>query len=261
MTRQQALVWGRAYALATVVAVPALGWAQATSGGVSDKPDTPFKLATFEAQNKVRLGLVLGDRVLDISGANQQLTKQAKLATVAIPAEMRALIEEYDRVKPRLYQIANYFKAANLDKATFAFAVASVSFKAPIKYPWEPAGGGGELQGPRRGNGRHPGRHRTGAGGRGNGRRAGPARGSRLRLRLREDSTPPPPRASCLTATRPSSSPSRRGPASSIRANLSTSSTGVSAQTTRWSWRSSWDRGRRTGCPGSRPTTTSSATA
>ncbi len=149
---------------------PGVGAGQ--SGGVSDKPDTPFKLATFEAQNKVRLGMVLGDTVLDISGANQQLTKQAKLATVAIPAEMRALIEEYDRVKPRLYQIANYFKAANLDKATFAFAVASVSFKAPIKYPWNLLAAAANSKAHAAGNGRHPGRHCTGAGGRCNGRRA-----------------------------------------------------------------------------------------
>ena len=99
--------------LAALVAVPVLGREQAARGGVSDRPDTPFKLATFEAQSKVRLGHGPGvDKVLDIAGANQQLAQQAKLAAVAIPTEMRTLIEEYDRVKPRLYQIANYFKTA-----------------------------------------------------------------------------------------------------------------------------------------------------
>ncbi len=122
--------------LAALVAVPVLGREQAARVSVSDKPDTPFKLATFEAQGKVRLGMVLGDTVLDIAGANQQLAQQAKLATVAIPTEMRTLIEEYEHVKPRLYQIANYNKTANLGSAPFAFDVAAVSFKAPIKYPW-----------------------------------------------------------------------------------------------------------------------------
>lgn len=122
--------------LAVLVAVPVLGREQAARGGVSDKPDTPFKLATFEAQSTVRLGMVLGDKVLDIAGANQHLTQQVKLAAVVIPTQMRTLIEEYERVKPRLYQIANHFKTANLGTAAFAFDVANVSFKAPIKYPW-----------------------------------------------------------------------------------------------------------------------------
>jgi len=136
MTRQQVGILCGAFALAAIAAVPLMGREQAARAGVSDKPDTPFKLATFEAQGKVRLGLLLGDTVLDIAGANQRLAQQAKLAAVAIPTEMRTLIEEYDRVKPRLYQIANYFKAADLAAAPFAFDVAKVSFKAPIKYPW-----------------------------------------------------------------------------------------------------------------------------
>jgi acylpyruvate hydrolase len=102
---------------------------------VSDKPDTPFRLATFEAGGKLRLGLVLETRVLDIAGANDALSKTSGLATMRMPNEMRELIENYDRLKPRLYQIANYFKTAKGD-AAFAFDVASVSVKAPIKYPY-----------------------------------------------------------------------------------------------------------------------------
>src|SRR5262245_47121422 len=49
---------------------------------------------------------------------------------------MRALIEQYETLSPRLYQIANYFKSATTDGLPFAFDVAKVSFKAPIKYPW-----------------------------------------------------------------------------------------------------------------------------
>src|SRR3954452_25234068 len=48
---------------------------------------------------------------------------------------MRTLIEEYARVSPRLYQIANYFKDKP-DAAPFAFDVQKVAIKAPIKYPW-----------------------------------------------------------------------------------------------------------------------------
>ena len=103
---------------------------------VSSKPETPFKLATFEAASKMRLGLVLGTRVLDIDGANAELIRKTSLPAVRIPADMRSLIEEYGRLSPRLYQIANYFKDAPVSGASFAFDVGSVAIKAPIKYPY-----------------------------------------------------------------------------------------------------------------------------
>lgn len=102
---------------------------------VSDRPDTPFKLATFEAAGQTRLGLVLGSHVLDIAGANQRLTS-AGLSPMSMPADMRALIEQYATVAPRLYQIANYFNVNAPTGEAFAFEPAAVSFKAPIKYPW-----------------------------------------------------------------------------------------------------------------------------
>ncbi len=119
---------------ATAVATLALILTAQTS--IPDKPDNPFKLATFEAGGKVRVGLVLGARVLDIDGANQHLVKQARLAPVAIPGEMKALIEQYATVSPRLYQIANYFKTSSTANLPFAFDFDKVSVKAPIKYPW-----------------------------------------------------------------------------------------------------------------------------
>ncbi len=110
--------------------------ARAQRAAVSNKPDTPFKLATFEAGGRTRLGLVLGARVLDIAGANTELAQKAGLPAVRMPAEMRTLIEDYARVSPRLYQIANHFKGASLDGAPFAFDVEKVAIKAPIKYPY-----------------------------------------------------------------------------------------------------------------------------
>src|SRR5438067_2128662 len=71
---------------------------------VSSKPDTPFKLATFDAGAKTHLGVVLGNRVIDIDAANAELTRTNGLTAVRIPDEMRVLIEEYARVSPRLYQ-------------------------------------------------------------------------------------------------------------------------------------------------------------
>ena len=103
---------------------------------MSDAPDTPFKLATFEADGRVTVGLVLGDRVLDLGEANERLVSEAGLDPVALPDEMRELIEAYDRVSPRLYQIANYFGDDAEQQLPFVHDLADVSIKAPIKYPW-----------------------------------------------------------------------------------------------------------------------------
>src|SRR6185436_7308616 len=108
----------------------------AQRAAVSSKPDTPFKLATFETGGKTRIGLVVGERVLDILAANTELTQKAGVPAMRVPSEMRELIEAYPRVSPRLYQIANYFKDLKGGDAPFAYDLSKVAIKAPIKYPY-----------------------------------------------------------------------------------------------------------------------------
>lgn len=108
----------------------------AQRAAISNKPDTPFKLATFEAAGATRVGVVLDTRVLDIAGANAALTRDERLPVVVMPGDMRSLIEDYARVSPRLYQIANAFKDARIGSAPFVFDLASAAIKAPIKYPY-----------------------------------------------------------------------------------------------------------------------------
>jgi 2-keto-4-pentenoate hydratase/2-oxohepta-3-ene-1,7-dioic acid hydratase in catechol pathway len=123
-----------------VVAGLAMGYVTAAGPAAQSAPkatpDTPFKLMTFEAAGSTRIGLVLGARVLDIAGANRHVAERAKLPAVAIPTEMKALIEQYATVSPRLYQIANFFAAQPAGALPFAFDVAAVKVLAPIKYPW-----------------------------------------------------------------------------------------------------------------------------
>src|SRR5262245_55724651 len=107
-------------AIVVAVAVALLAPAHAQKAAVSAKPDTPFKLATFEPAGKMRVGLVLGARVLDIAGASAALVRDEHLAAVTIPGDMRALIENYSRVSPRLYQIANYFNLRQ-EATSFSF--------------------------------------------------------------------------------------------------------------------------------------------
>jgi 2-keto-4-pentenoate hydratase/2-oxohepta-3-ene-1,7-dioic acid hydratase in catechol pathway len=101
---------------------------------ISSRPDTPFKLATFESSGGgARIGLVIGTRLLDVAAVNAELTQQARLPTVRMPSEMRELIEQYDRVAPRLYQIANRYKDAG---PASAIDVARAAIHAPIRYPY-----------------------------------------------------------------------------------------------------------------------------
>lgn len=121
------------FAIFTIAVFGASAWAGAAP--VSDKPETPFKLATFEAAGKVRIGVVAGSRVADIAGANAYLIQKAHVRAMTLPVDMRELIEQYDTAAPRLYQIANFLKG-NIQALPFAFEIATVSIKAPIKYPW-----------------------------------------------------------------------------------------------------------------------------
>jgi len=121
----------------SVLAIMACGESsQVVAQSVSDAPDTPFKLATFTSSGAERVGLVLGERILDIAGASEYLVAETQASSMTMPGEMRALIEDYASVKGRLYQVANYFGETGTDGHAFAYDVTSVTIEAPIKYPW-----------------------------------------------------------------------------------------------------------------------------
>jgi 2-keto-4-pentenoate hydratase/2-oxohepta-3-ene-1,7-dioic acid hydratase in catechol pathway len=104
---------------------------------ISTNPETPFKLATFQADGKTRVGLVLGNRILDIEGAHAAVVQELDLrGAPAMPRDMRSLIESYNTIVPHLYRIANRFKDAAADNPAFAFRVDRVAILAPIKYPY-----------------------------------------------------------------------------------------------------------------------------
>src|SRR5262245_46711919 len=68
---------------------------QAQRAALSDKPDTPFKLATFETNGRVRIGLTSGNRLVDILEANTYVAQKAALPALSMPGDMLKLIEEY----------------------------------------------------------------------------------------------------------------------------------------------------------------------
>ena len=119
----------------------------------SSKPEHPFKLATFEAGGKVRVGMVFGARVLDIEGANAFLTKQANLPALAMPGEMRALIEQYDTVQAAAVSDRQLLRDRAAGESALRLRVRQSGGESADQVPVEHAGGGGELQGARRRHG------------------------------------------------------------------------------------------------------------
>ena len=109
-----------------------------TTEQISDLPDTPFKLATFELLDvgATAVGMVLGDQILELTGAGKYLVAETGLEAMVLPNEMRALIENYDTAAVRLYQIANFFQEGAEATLPFVHAIGAVRITAPIKYPW-----------------------------------------------------------------------------------------------------------------------------
>jgi len=133
MTATHRVLWAIAGGVTAITLSGAAPGAQSTPAAT---PGTPFKLMTFESGGATRVGMVLGARVLDIAGANRHVSDRAKLPATAMPTEMKALIEQYATVSPRLYQIANFFATQSTAGLPFAFDVTAVKVLAPIKYPW-----------------------------------------------------------------------------------------------------------------------------
>src|SRR2546430_16795468 len=80
---------------------------------ISTNPETPFKLATFQADGKTRLGLVLGPRILDIEAAHTAVIQENPLPRApAMPKDKRTPIEGYKRLAPPPSRIPNPFRAA-----------------------------------------------------------------------------------------------------------------------------------------------------
>ena len=119
---------------------------------ISTKPDTPFKLATFEAAGKVRVGLVLGTRVIDIESAHADDRPGDRAARRAGDAARHADADrELRRASRRsLYRIANYFNATQARRRPFVFDVDEGRDQGADQVSVQPPGDRRELQAARR---------------------------------------------------------------------------------------------------------------
>src|SRR5687768_7525086 len=93
--------------VASVLAWPAFSRAQ-TAGSASQSTE-PFKVGTFLIGNAPTVGIVLRDSlVIDLAQANAAMEKSRSYPRRPMPADMVALIGDYDAgLKGRIYAIVN----------------------------------------------------------------------------------------------------------------------------------------------------------
>jgi 2-keto-4-pentenoate hydratase/2-oxohepta-3-ene-1,7-dioic acid hydratase in catechol pathway len=130
------------FLLAVILLCPAAGYSQA---GSATRSVEPFKLGTFSsvtasANAAPWVGLVLRDKfVIDLAQANTTLEKSRSFPRRVMPADMVALIEDYERgLKGRLYAIVNAVVQSNALTGTlpsYVRTVSQVKTHAPIPRP------------------------------------------------------------------------------------------------------------------------------
>src|SRR5262245_26301199 len=101
---------------------------------ISTRPDTPFKLANLTGAERGKPAIVVKDRVFDLERANTWAIGRYGLSALTLPKTNLELIEQYDRLKNRLYEIANALSMAGLPD--FGVSGNDAKFMAPILYPW-----------------------------------------------------------------------------------------------------------------------------
>lgn len=121
--------------LLTAAAVVCGLLASSVQAQVSAMPNVPFKLATYAGDGGDRVAMLIDGWLVDLARANAYVTTEANVAAMALPGNMKSLIEQSGIAKPRLFQIAN-FLSGRIDELGFAFRPEDVTLRAPIKYPW-----------------------------------------------------------------------------------------------------------------------------
>ena len=122
--------------IAALLAAPALAAAQGSAAQSAE----PFKVGTFSTGASPWVGVVLRDRfVIDLSQANAALEKSRSFPRRAMPADIVALINDYESgLKGRIYAIVNDVVQSNALTGTrpaYVREVTQVKTHAPIPRP------------------------------------------------------------------------------------------------------------------------------
>jgi 2,4-diketo-3-deoxy-L-fuconate hydrolase len=124
-----------------VVASPALFTAEQQPLGAAATSAEPFKLGTFEIEGEPRVGLVLQDKyVVELNAANRVLELNPQYPQVPMPADMKALIGQYEYgLKYRLYEIVSDVvrsrRVAAQPRPRYIHDVSQIRTLPPLMYP------------------------------------------------------------------------------------------------------------------------------
>jgi hypothetical protein len=93
----------------------------------------PFKLGTFQLQNRTFIGIVVRDtQVIDFAAADSVIGR----GRVAAPADMKQLIERYDTgVRERIYAVVKSVASAQGARPNYVHELSSLKTLPPIMYP------------------------------------------------------------------------------------------------------------------------------
>ena len=113
---------------------------------------TPFKLATYKNNGNERPAMVCGDILVDIAGASQYLDKSPDIVKAGIPDNLRELIESYESLKPRLYDISDQFCDKQTTDLSFVYPLSGIKTRGPDQVSIQPVSRRGKLSGSCRGD-------------------------------------------------------------------------------------------------------------
>ena len=92
---------------------------------------TPFKLGTFQRGTTEFIGVVVGDRVVDLAAANNAVPGQ-----VAIPGNMKQLIASYPTgTRERIVAIVRAVMAQGSQAGPYVHTLSSIKTLPPVMYP------------------------------------------------------------------------------------------------------------------------------
>jgi 2-keto-4-pentenoate hydratase/2-oxohepta-3-ene-1,7-dioic acid hydratase in catechol pathway len=93
----------------------------------------PYKVGMFQRGNAEFIGVVVGDRVIDLAAASTAVPTDARMA---MPDSMKQLIARYDAdVRARIVEIVRVVASAGAKAPAYVHPLASVKTLPPIMYP------------------------------------------------------------------------------------------------------------------------------
>ena len=104
------------------------------SAALAQPAPQPFKLGTFERSGRAFVGVVLGERVVDLAAAHAALGSGR--TNVPAPTDMKDLIARYESgVRERIGEIVQSVVAAGTERPAYVVDLSSLKVLPPIIYP------------------------------------------------------------------------------------------------------------------------------